>query len=191
MRWVVVIALVVGAAAARAEEEPAPWVVVKPDVMEAGSVVPRITFEGTLPVAAVAGTTIDIELPYYFGLPQTQDPAADNYLSGDFPDAAAVELTGKEAPPRAVIVRATVKGEAIPAGAKFKIYLDRERVHPFDHAEVAFATIMRGPAAAGEAEGPVIARGQATVVHIPGGPPGSADEDGDRFVEIWNLVFMQ
>ncbi|MFQ3595552.1 MAG: alanine--tRNA ligase, partial [Sphingomonadaceae bacterium] len=27
--------------------------------------------------------------------------------------------------------------------------------------------------------------------HIPGGPPGSSDEDGDRFVEIWNLVFMQ
>ena len=27
--------------------------------------------------------------------------------------------------------------------------------------------------------------------HIPGGPPGSADEDGDRFIEIWNLVFMQ
>ena len=26
---------------------------------------------------------------------------------------------------------------------------------------------------------------------IPGGPPGSADEDGDRYVEIWNLVFMQ
>ncbi|MEM8798756.1 MAG: alanine--tRNA ligase [Pseudomonadota bacterium] len=26
---------------------------------------------------------------------------------------------------------------------------------------------------------------------LPGGPPGSADEDGDRFVEIWNLVFMQ
>ena len=26
---------------------------------------------------------------------------------------------------------------------------------------------------------------------IPGGPPGSQDEDGDRFVEIWNLVFMQ
>jgi alanyl-tRNA synthetase len=26
---------------------------------------------------------------------------------------------------------------------------------------------------------------------VPGGPPGSADEDGDRFVEIWNLVFMQ
>ena len=26
---------------------------------------------------------------------------------------------------------------------------------------------------------------------VPGGPPGSKDEDGDRFVEIWNLVFMQ
>jgi alanyl-tRNA synthetase len=27
--------------------------------------------------------------------------------------------------------------------------------------------------------------------HIPGGPPGSANEDGDRYIEIWNNVFMQ
>lgn len=27
--------------------------------------------------------------------------------------------------------------------------------------------------------------------NIPGGPPGSADADGDRYIEIWNLVFMQ
>ncbi len=26
---------------------------------------------------------------------------------------------------------------------------------------------------------------------VPGGPPGSVDQDGDRFIEIWNLVFMQ
>ena len=27
--------------------------------------------------------------------------------------------------------------------------------------------------------------------NVPGGPPGSPDEDGDRFIEIWNHVFMQ
>ena len=27
--------------------------------------------------------------------------------------------------------------------------------------------------------------------HIPGGAPGSKDDDLDRYIEIWNLVFMQ
>ena len=27
--------------------------------------------------------------------------------------------------------------------------------------------------------------------HLKGGLPGAKDEDGDRFIEIWNLVFMQ
>ena len=39
---------------------------------------------------------------------------------------------------------------------------------------------------------PVLARSSTTTApSIPGGPPGSDDADGDRFVEIWNLVFMQ
>ena len=29
------------------------------------------------------------------------------------------------------------------------------------------------------------------VINLKGGPPGTKDEDGDRFIEIWNLVFMQ
>ena len=30
-----------------------------------------------------------------------------------------------------------------------------------------------------------------TTARHSGGPPGSPDEDGDRYIEIWNLVFMQ
>jgi alanyl-tRNA synthetase len=37
-----------------------------------------------------------------------------------------------------------------------------------------------------------IARKSSTIrARIAGGPPGSAEEDGDRFLEFWNLVFMQ
>jgi alanyl-tRNA synthetase len=38
---------------------------------------------------------------------------------------------------------------------------------------------------------PVRKSSTTTASTIPGGPPGSPDADGDRFIEIWNLVFMQ
>lgn len=151
--------------------ETTPWVKVTPAVMEAGSVVRKITFDVKMPADAPAGATLDIELPYYFTLPQTADPLAEGFLSANIPNGVEVDLAGVNAPPRSVIIRLTVKTGVLLAGKKFKIFLENERVHPFDHAEVAFAAIIRGPVPVGATEGPVIARGQATVVRIPGGNP--------------------
>jgi len=39
--------------------------------------------------------------------------------------------------------------------------------------------------------GPALRFSTITARRIAGGPPGSPEEEGDRYVEIWNLVFMQ
>ena len=166
--WLVAAATAVAAAE---ETKPAkPWVKVKPDVLPAGTVIPKITFEVKMPVEAPAGWAVEIEIPYHFGLPQTEDANADNYLSAKPPREAELALSAEEVSARNYVIRATVKIGLLKRGKKFKLYLTREHTHPFNHDEKAFATYVKGPPG-DDGQRPIIAEGQATVVRIPGGPP--------------------
>ncbi len=148
-----------------AGEEPKPWVKVKPKVLPAGAVIPKITFEAKMPAEAPAGSLLEIEIPYHFGLPQTGNRNADNYLHGDSRLALGAEVLNTST----YVVRGFVK-KTIKKGKKVKLFLTREHTHPFDHKEKAFGTRLLGPPGRG-GERETLAEGQATVVHIPGGPP--------------------
>ncbi len=168
-RKIVFVALLVGASSATGDEVK-PWVKVKPDVLPAGAVIPKITFEVKMPVDAPPGSAVEIEIPFHFGLPQTDDPEGDNYLSGQSPRKAELGFSSEITSARGYAIRAVVKSGLLKRGAKFKLFLTRERVHPFNQDEKAFLTYVKGPPDEGGRR-PIIVEGQATVVRIPGGPP--------------------
>jgi len=149
-------------------ETAKPWVKIKPDVLPAGAVIPKITFEVIMPVDAPAGSAVVIEIPFHFGLPQTDDPNGENYLSGKPPRGAELGFSAEIESARGYVIRATVKKGILKRGAKFKLFLTREHTHPFNQDEKAFATYVKGPG--GDGGRPTIAEGRATVVRIPAGP---------------------
>ncbi|MGD8719414.1 MAG: DUF3604 domain-containing protein [Candidatus Zixiibacteriota bacterium] len=151
--------------------EDKPWVKVKPDVLTAGSVVREIKFEVKMPVDAPVGSAVEIEIPYHFGFPQTENADADNYFTGKPPRGVEFDLEAEEASARSYFIRAVVKSGKLKRGKKFKLLLKREHTHPFNQDEKALLTYVKGPRAEGEDEGPVLAEGRTTVIHIPGGPP--------------------
>lgn len=170
-RGFITLAYVVASAAnLAAGEEPKPWVKVKPDVLPAGTVIPKITFEVKMPAEAPAGSVLEIEIPYHFGLPQAEDPNADNYLSAKPPREAELALSAEEVSARSYVIRATVEKGLLKRGKKFKLYLTREHTHPFNQDEKAFFVVVKG-AAGPDGERPVLAEGHSNVLRIPGGPP--------------------
>jgi hypothetical protein len=150
--------------------EPKAWVKIKPDVLTAGSVVEKVTFDVKMPVDAPAGSVVEIEIPYHFGFPQIEDAAGDNYFGGNLPRKPELELALGEETARAYILQVQVNGGTLKKGKKLKLYLARERVHPFNQDEKSFLAYVFGPTGP-DGERPVLAEGQSNVVHIPGGPP--------------------
>jgi hypothetical protein len=157
-------------AATAAAGGPKPWVKIKPTVLTAGSVVEKITFDVKMPVDAPAGSVVEVDIPYHFGPPQIDDADGDNYFGGKLPREPVVELALGEETARAYVLQVLVKEGTLKKGKKFKLYLERERVHPFNQDEKAFRSRVMGPAAP-DGERPLLAEGQSNVVHIPGGPP--------------------
>jgi hypothetical protein len=155
------------AAAAGGEAEP--WVAVRPEVLPAGSVVPRITFEVKMPVETPPGSLVEIEIPFHFGPPQTKNPNAENYVCAESSWQRKLVLTAEVPNVGDYVIRIFAK-EKLKPGEKFKLLLTREKVHPFDHKTTAFRTYVKGlPDLKGER--PILAAGPTTAVYIPGGPP--------------------
>ena len=173
-REIMITAWLVGVTAALAagdEAKPAkPWVKVKPDVLPAGTVIPKITFEVKMPVDAPVGWAVEIEIPYHFGLPQAEDPNADNYLSAKPPREAELALSAEEVSARSYVIRATVEKGLLKRGKKFKLFLTREHTHLFNQDEKALLTYVKGPKGEDDLR-PTLVEGRSTVVRIPGGPP--------------------
>ncbi|WP_028794986.1 alanine--tRNA ligase [Thalassobaculum salexigens] len=114
-----------------------------------------------------------------------------NFSFGDYFKAEAIEfawtlITGEFGLPKDKLL-ATVYAEDDEAAALWKKIagLPEERIIRIPTSDNFWAMGDTGPC--GPCSEIFFDHGPS----IPGGPPGSPDEDGDRFIEIWNLVFMQ
>jgi len=114
-----------------------------------------------------------------------------NFSFGDYFKAEAIEfawdfLTGtlKIPPDKLWVTVFRDDDEAADVWLK-KIKIDPQRFTRMDEKSNFWAMGDTGPC------GPCSEIFYDHGADIPGGPPGSKDEDGDRYVEIWNLVFMQ
>ncbi len=112
------LSLAAGPTAAADEAEP--WVKVKPNVLPAGAIIPQMTFEVKMPVDAPPGFAVEVEIPFHFGVPQTDDPDGDNYLSAKQPRGAELGVGAEVASARNYFIRATVKRGLLKRGEKFK-----------------------------------------------------------------------
>lgn len=115
-----------------------------------------------------------------------------NFSFGDYFKEVAIEqawtLITKEwgIPPEKLVVTVYIEDEeAATLWRKISMLPDEKIIRISDKAENFWTMGDVGPC------GPCSEIFYDHGAHIPGGPPGSPDAEGDRFVEIWNLVFMQ
>ncbi len=114
-----------------------------------------------------------------------------NFSFGDYFKAEAIEyawtlVTGEFALPKDKLLVTVYSEDEEAAGLWAKIAgLPQERIIRIPTSDNFWAMGDTGPC--GPCSEIFFDHGPS----IPGGPPGSPDEDGDRFIEIWNLVFMQ
>ncbi len=114
-----------------------------------------------------------------------------NFSFGDYFKERAIELAwdlmtrGFEIDPARLLVTVHASDEEAAALWRTIAGLPEGRVIRIDSAANFWSMGDTGPC------GPCTEIFYDHGEHVAGGPPGSADEDGDRFTEIWNLVFMQ
>lgn len=115
-----------------------------------------------------------------------------NFSFGDYFKEEAIELAWalmtKEwgiSPERLILTVYSEDEEAAKIWRKVSGFSDDKIIRIADKAENFWSMGDVGPC------GPCTEIFYDHGSHIPGGPPGSKEAEGDRFVEIWNLVFMQ